>query len=123
MTYIHVRTDRPLSTEVSDALRDDIADLLYTIRKSPATCMIDVEPGCNLRMGDGKGPCVYVEVMFAVLPEDAEIHAFAVQLAALFAEALSVDVNQIYLYFAQMTYCATGPVLLGGDAEKNAQTL
>ena len=44
-------------------------------------------------------------------------------MAALFAEALNVDVNQMYIYFAQMAYCATGPVLLGGDAEKNAQTL
>ncbi|MDO4356743.1 MAG: hypothetical protein Q4E13_09565 [Clostridia bacterium] len=112
MTYIHVRTGRKMSMEVANALRDDIVDLLYMVRKSPATCMIDIDSGCNIRMGDGGEPCVYVDMRFAVLPEDEELRAFSVELASLFTEALSVEVNQMYFNFGTMPYCATGSVLL-----------
>lgn len=111
MTYIHVRTGQRMSVDVANALRDDIADLLYVVRKSPSTCMIDIESDCNVRMGDGKGPCVFVHMCFAVLPEDEELRVFSVELASLFSEALSVDVNQMYFNFDTMPYCATGSVL------------
>ena len=111
MTYIRVRTGRRLSTEVANALRDDIVDLLYMVRKSPSTCMIDIDTGCNIRMGDGGEPCVFVDMRFAVMPEDEELRAFSVELAGLFADALGVDVNKMYFNFGTMPYCATGSVL------------
>ena len=65
----------------------------------------------HIRMGDGGEPCVFVDMRFAVMPGDEELRAFSVELAGLFADALGVDVNQMYFNFGTMPYCATGSVL------------
>lgn len=113
MTYFHVRTDRRLSAEVVDALRDDIVDLLYLVRKTATTSMIDIQAGCNIRMGDGGAPCVYMEVKCAVMPRDEDIRAFSAAAATLFGEALGVELNRTYISFEQMPCCATGNALTG----------
>lgn len=113
MTYFYVRTDRKLSTEVVDALRDDIIDLLYLVRKTASTSMIDIQAGCNIRMGDGSTPCVYMEVKCAVMPKDDDIRSFSAAAATLFGEALGVDLNCTYITFEQMPCCATGNALVG----------
>lgn len=113
MTYFSVRTDRRLSAEVVDALRDDIVDLLYLIRKTAATSMIDIQAGCNIRMGDGGAPCVFMQVKCASMPQDGDVRAFAAAVAELFGEVLGVELNRTYISFETMPCCATGNALKG----------
>ena len=111
MTYFFVRTDRRLSPEVVDALRDDIVDMLYMIRKTATTCMIDIQAGCNIRMGDGSASCVFMQVKCAVLPQNEDIRSFTAAVAELFVEALGVELSRIYISFEPMECCATGNAL------------
>lgn len=111
MTYFHVKTDRRLSADVEDALRDDLVDLLYLVRKASTASMFEIESGCNIRMGDGGSPCVYLEVKCASMPEDKDVRAFAKAAAALFHEVLGVALQRTYVVFEPMPCFATGDVL------------
>ena len=111
MTYFHIKTDRRLSADVENALRDDMVDLLYLVRKPAMACMFDIESGCNLRMGDGSAPCVLMEVQCASMPEDDDVRAFTKKAAALFHEVLGAQLKNIYVVFAPMPCFATGDVL------------
>lgn len=111
MTYFHIKTDRRLSPDVEDALRDDMVDLLYLVRKPATACMFDMESSCNLRMGDGSAPCVYMDVQCASMPEDKDVRAFARAAAALFHEVLGTELKNTYVVFRPMPCFATGDVL------------
>lgn len=111
MTYFHIKTDRRLSADVENALRDDMVDLLYLVRKASGACMFDIESGCNLRMGDGSAPCVLMEVQCASMPADEDVRSFAKKAAALFYEVLGVELKNTYVVFSPMPCFATGDVL------------
>lgn len=111
MTYFHLKTDRRLSNEVLDALRDDIVDLLYLLRKASTACMFDMESGCSLRMGDGSSPCVYLQVKCASMPPDEDIRAFSREVAALLSHVLDTELSRTYIVFDPMHCFATGDVL------------
>lgn len=111
MTYFHLKTDRRLSQEVENALRDDLVDLLYLIRKASSACMFDIESGCNLRMGDGGSPCAYLQVKCASMPKDEDIRAFSRAAAALLGQVLDAELARTYVVFEPMACFATGDVL------------
>lgn len=112
MTYFHLKTDRRLSQEVEDALRDDIVDILYLLRKASGACMFDIESGCNLRMGDGGSPCVYLQVKCASMPKDEDVREFSRAAAALLGQVLDTELNRTYVVFEPMACFATGDVLV-----------
>lgn len=111
MTFFQIRTDRRLSADVMDALRDDIIDLLYLVRKTAVTSMIEIQSGCSIRMGDGASPCVFMEVRCATMPADEDVRAFSRAAAALFREVLGAELHHTYVVFEPMTCYATGNVL------------
>ena len=111
MTYFHLKTDRRISREVEDALRDDMVDLLYLLRKASTACMFDIESGCNLRMGDGSSPCAYLQVKCASMPTDEDIRAFSRAVAALLGHVLDAELSRTYIVFDTMNCFATGDVL------------
>lgn len=111
MTYFHLKTDRRLSQEVEDALRDDIVDLLYLLRKASTACMFDIESGCNLRMGDGSSPCAYLQVKCASMPKDEDIRSFSRAVATLLGTVLDTQLKNTYVVFDPMHCFATGDVL------------
>ena len=117
MPYIHLRTSRVLGEEDLHALQKIIVeDLARYLSKPPARCMVQIDAGQCLLMGDGAADCAFVEVLvrgrFDIAVKDAFGTAFLEDVAA----GLALTPERVYLYL-QETHDGevTGTIYISGQ--------
>ena len=102
MPYVHLYTDQTPDHESLGTLRRDIlADLAQHLSKPPARCMIHIDAGQNIFLGNS-AECAFVEVRVRGPLDAAKSEAFVTAIKRDVAHGLNLMTTRVYLHLMEI---------------------